>query len=1053
MYIETYLYKKSERQPLKEKLKKLTNIAKRRNKVDELVNYEKDEITVKQMAKYDKKRLGFKPDKGQNQWTRLCQHSGKDKKRRPQQYLSVDDVIKNGFSMNDKTGMYEKTITYKTKKGKSKTVLIRAVGLRGTSESGELGSTIFYSCNPIDNGEHMYVGFLARSTNPYGSCMPCCFKKDHYYSDNVTKQEYYKNCVSNSYKKKGDEEKKVVGDILYILQDTNKIQEGRFSFLQKYLDLFFNTYFNKSAKIKHHYLLTSKTGYYFKYGTRQDENQFLNAVAALIDKSISNIKSKIIEVLENDTKDLIFTALNNGDLKTQFKSREKFIEFTKLDNNMEFELYADILSLPGIIRKNGLNIIIFNKYVISIKKTLEKEKLIDDFSIVCQNPENLEDLFERDTIFIVKENFNYFPIVLVTKKDEMSKDITIQKIFTYDKTEENIVGHIKDLYMRNCQENIIYDVSSIANTLIAKHVYRILLNLDKKDYLPKYQVIDTRNKCKYIICNNGTIIPVRPSGTIHNLNMITEIKNKIMTAKETIEKMNTLAKLLPEKNKLLIKPIGFYYETKDKKEANVIAIMTETHDIVPIKEELMSISSIKNMNFILEHKQLFDKIDDDIITSTKNKKINKVDERINKVNYMKYIDESYELFRLEFSEYINHPDNEKTKKKIIDLISNNKLTNKNHKKNIIKLFLFNTIDSTLGDIFRDLIESTEHEFKEYEIKGKHDKFVHLDNDIPDLAGYQISNNRNTCSLHNSKEECATSVHCKWVRDECKFRMTKEMVIMAVNKLSEELVNDELKAGELLQLGEYYVSDIVDYNKFTERPGQKIIKSTNMAINKRLEDIFGKKNIPVIGKRRIQKFGEINIHQMNVDHPMKNMGNFYVQQIIDNNLTIYRAFINGYFWTKQQYYDMETRNIGYYSDMQTHLANYVRSLVIDYVIDKNNKEIMGDLLVKYYDKNKKNETIDFVNKISRDITTTTNCIIELFILSKIYNITVYVYDSNVDIIYILDQDTIFDHNIDNINDKKFAKYKDSNLIKKSIHIKFVVINSLNYPTNIETIYYI
>ena len=490
----------------------------------------------------------------------------------------------------------------------------------------------------------------------------------------------------------------------------------------------------------------------------------------------------------------------------------------------------------------------------------------------------------------------------------------------------------------------------------------------------------------------------------------------------------------------------------------MIAIMTETKDIVPIKEEVISIDSIKKMKFILEHKQLFDKIDEDIMTINKKKITNKgiitpksVDDRIKKVNYMKYIDESYELFRLEFSEYINHPDNEKTKKHIVDLLANTKIKDKNHKKNIIKLFLFNLIDTSLGDIFLELSKFDDTD--ENTIKGKHNKFIVIDEETPDLAYYQISNNRNTCSLYNTKEECANYPHCKWSHNNCKFRMTKEMVIMAVNKIGEELTSDELKAGELLQLGEYYVSDIVDYSKFTERKGQKIIKSTNMALDRRLEDIFGKNNIPVIGKRRIQKFGEINVHQMNADHPMKNMGNFYVQQIIDNNLTIYRAFINGYFWIKQQYYDLETRNIGYYNELQTHLANYIRSLIIDYVIDKNYREKIGDLLQKYYDANKKSDTGDFVNKISRDIVTSTNCIIELYILSNIYNIVIYVYDNNVDIIYIFDKDIVFNHKEDSIDNKKFAKYKDSDLIKKSIHIKFVVINSLDYPTSIETIYHI
>ena len=96
LYIEVYLYKKPERQILKEKLNKLTNIAKRRNKVTEIVNYSKEIKYVKQMAKVDKQRLGFKPEKGQNQYTRACQNSGNNKKRRPQQYntsnLSFDII-------------------------------------------------------------------------------------------------------------------------------------------------------------------------------------------------------------------------------------------------------------------------------------------------------------------------------------------------------------------------------------------------------------------------------------------------------------------------------------------------------------------------------------------------------------------------------------------------------------------------------------------------------------------------------------------------------------------------------------------------------------------------------------------------------------------------------------------------------------------------------------------------------------------------------------------------------------------------------------------------
>ena len=83
LYTETYLYKKTKYQKLKDLLKNLTNIAKRRNKVSEFVNYESSIKDVKAITALDKKRLAFKPEKGQSQWTRSCQNSGKDKKRRP----------------------------------------------------------------------------------------------------------------------------------------------------------------------------------------------------------------------------------------------------------------------------------------------------------------------------------------------------------------------------------------------------------------------------------------------------------------------------------------------------------------------------------------------------------------------------------------------------------------------------------------------------------------------------------------------------------------------------------------------------------------------------------------------------------------------------------------------------------------------------------------------------------------------------------------------------------------------------------------------------------
>src|SRR5205807_3054530 len=112
------------------------------------------------------------------------------------------------------------------------------------------------------------------SNNPYGQCMPCCFKKDPFTSKNKEKKDYFMKCIGKI-ERVEKAATKATGDKLYILQDTNKIQEGRFGFLPKYLDYFFNQMLEKTRKIKHHYLLNSTTGYYFKFGSKQNELPFL----------------------------------------------------------------------------------------------------------------------------------------------------------------------------------------------------------------------------------------------------------------------------------------------------------------------------------------------------------------------------------------------------------------------------------------------------------------------------------------------------------------------------------------------------------------------------------------------------------------------------------------------------------------------------------------------------------------------------------------------------------------------------------------------------------
>ena len=66
----------------------------------------------------------------------------------------------------------------------------------------------------------------------------------------------------------------------------------------------------------------------------------------------------------------------------------------------------------------------FQKKSIVIKKTFEKERVREDFNILCQNLEDIYSLIspDKNNIFIIKEGKNYYPIVLVKKLDESDKN-------------------------------------------------------------------------------------------------------------------------------------------------------------------------------------------------------------------------------------------------------------------------------------------------------------------------------------------------------------------------------------------------------------------------------------------------------------------------------------------------------------------------------------------------------------------------------------------------------------------------------------------------------
>lgn len=1047
LYIETYLFKKKNRQILKDKLRKLTNIAKRRNKVDTVKIHDKDIKSVKEMAKYDKARLGFKPEKGQNQWTRACQNSGTDKKRQPQQYKdeTIMQLVKKGYSYNKKKDTYERKVKVTDRKGNRVDVVLNTIKLpRYDDEGNATGEDVYYACDPEDNGDQIYVGFLTRSSNPHGQCMPCCFIINQATSKNDTKREFFNKCLGKVVDKKENPKENTMGDMLYILQDTNKIQEGRIGFLPKYLDFYLNEMLGKNKKIKHHYLVKTDGGYCFKLGVKHGEYKFLNAVAPLFKLTIQEIKSRMIKILKDDSNDHIFTALNSGDIKTRFVTSEKFIDYIENSNYLDFTLVSNLICIPKVLHKSGLNIIVFRKQNIIIKKTLEKEKIREDFYIDCGNLENINELnnVNRKTVILIKENDNYYPIIMVNKNNEASKNIKLCNYFDYEDNNKNIVSHINEFYLKNCQGTSMESIISDNKKFTAKSVRNHLVKLDTK-YHPKYQVIDVMNKCKYIITNGCALIPTHPSGSLFDVRILKNYRKYIKNMDSTVDYLMDI--YLKTNKQLQIKPIGVYYDTVKGEKIRVNSIMTMSKDIVPIEPLFISKDKLKKKGLLFRKRPLTDDIDMEIAKGANNYKY---DDRIDAIKNNSYKKEAYELFRLEFSEYITRDSNQHHRRKIERVVQDKKNTY-DEKVEKIKSIIYKIVDPNLHKIHASIKQTHS------QTGGKPEKLVHVAKIIPSVTNYTVKNDRNTCTIHKNKDNCNSNKHCHWTSTGCYFSAEIQMISEFVNRISEELADNSLKAFEIFKKDDYYVSDIVDYSNFTEREGQKIFKSDSSNIKKILTTIFGSDNIPKIGKNRGDNMIEKDTQELNIDNPPLEFDNMFVQKIIPGNLSLLRCYVNCYYWNKYKLKDSITRNLGYYNTVQSDISNYFRGLIVDWLIDTKNKKVIDADLVKFMDvpSSSKNPTKRFIINLSKKMNRSSNGIIELYVLNKLNKKPIVVSNTNNETLYIFD-DGIFYNKYSGMNAsiadnylKKHVKSKDINTI---IFIRFDNLSGNRVPETIEAI---
>ena len=184
---------------------------------------------------------------------------------------------------------------------------------------------------------------------------------------------------------------------------------------------------------------------------------------------------------------------------------------------------------------------------------------------------------------------------------------------------------------------------------------------------------------------------------------------------------------------------------------------------------------------------------------------------------------------------------------------------------------------------------------------------------------------------------------------------------------------------------------------------------------------------------------LNNNDSNVE--LIKLGKQYIQEIIPNNYTIIRAYINSYYWLKNKLYDISSRNLGYVSELQTVLTYIFKSNIIDY-ITLNIKQLQK--YISHY--NPKSSILNNpITKLRKSIINT-NGKLELLVLSHLVPIPIIVYDNYSNVKYIFLQGEI------PVSSETLKNFITPDKLTNSIVLKFNFNNS-DIPNNIFSLYYI
>lgn len=823
-------------------LPQLQHIAKRRDMVDVIHETVESRSVVKMKTSIDRQRL--------HGWARICQGV-----RQPTPYKEIQ-LTDRGFKKN-KQGLYTKN--YKNQE-------IYAIPL----PSMETGILSYWTCDSAENSTYIHIGYAKTTKKNPNACLPCCFKKNRKFSANKEIRNYFEYCLGTVSTDDKDDEFHNSPMLLYILQKS-KLTNYRLGMLDRQLGLFLNHDKQLDIDKSNVLLTTGATGYNFAFGmktSKYSQALLVNSVAVSMGMKLSLAHNKINKFVKNNR--LYIKSLFNGLIGKKYQDV----------GWKEYPIPAviQLLSSPGCINKEGINIFVLKRDLRVVKKVLEMDQRRDYYEpymppldiqldyTMCKNRRYL--LLLQD-ITSIPNHFN--PVFHATKTNEKARLIDLVTNYSY---KDDVIQKLLDYYKKNglvCENTrdlVLYPDIEAYTRMIVKH-------LDIKE-----QVMDSYYQSMYLKLKDDTILPVKRG------NLLSEYPITNICKKTTLEK--ELSAINKYSNKInYLKNIRLSISPKKK----IYQIILDHSLVIPVIE-----SNIVP-GYKIQKKSSDEYLADTSLSYLDDGKISVARKAVRK---QKYIDENYNIFIYHLSNYLNKEI--KIKNKIIDIL-NSAITSSKKRAYVYK-------------IIKKLLASSK-------------SFWKLTFKLPNTDNYYIENYREICGNFKSRNTCNPENQCTWTKNKCVLGVWRKMADTYLFRVSATMTDNYLTRSEILQLDGHSFSNIVDPEILQVRPNQLIFREDNPEY---LENILRQKLHKTIELESIKSVAE-------TPFPTLFRGDYLVQEIVEHKDTIFRCLANVYYWNRFTFLPEDKRNLGYESSIQFKIASILKKNILDNIDAKWKKKAL------------------------------------------------------------------------------------------------------------------